>query len=270
MNEKPFFFENDNYRLFGVLHAPESSNKGYGFIFCHPFAEEKLWAHRVYVHFARDLCALGYHVLRFDFMGHGDSDGDFRDSDIKSQLSDIKCAKQTLKQNCPELKSFGILGLRLGASLAALAAESDPEFDRLILWDPIVDGNKYIQMALRANLTAQMAEHKKIVSNREQLIAGMKQGQPVNLEGYELSYNYFEQTSGINLLNATKKFTGRCFITQIGREGQPLHRDLLQLQSLYTYADISHATEQPFWKEIKQFYERANNLFATTLEWLEK
>jgi len=52
MTETPFFFPNGNYQLFGVLHEAEAPSKNEGFVFCAPFAEEKLWAHRVFVNFA--------------------------------------------------------------------------------------------------------------------------------------------------------------------------------------------------------------------------
>ena len=45
------------------------------FVFCHPLTEEKLWTHRVFVTFARELAAAGHTVLRFDYRGNGDSDG---------------------------------------------------------------------------------------------------------------------------------------------------------------------------------------------------
>ena len=43
MDEIPFFFDNKGHKLFGVLHATEHQEPACGFVFCHPFAEEKLW-----------------------------------------------------------------------------------------------------------------------------------------------------------------------------------------------------------------------------------
>src|SRR5262245_18163177 len=78
--ETPFYFGRESSPLFGVFHAPARTTCLPAFVFCHPFAEEKLWTHRVFVSFARRLAAEGYPVLRFDYMGNGDSAGDFRDS----------------------------------------------------------------------------------------------------------------------------------------------------------------------------------------------
>ena len=69
MKETPFFFSNQGQNLFGVLHEPCTDGRQTGFLLCYPFAEEKLWVHRVYVNFARELARRGYPVLRFDYMG---------------------------------------------------------------------------------------------------------------------------------------------------------------------------------------------------------
>jgi alpha-beta hydrolase superfamily lysophospholipase len=73
--------------------APE---RGQGFVFCYPEFEEKLWTERVFVSFARELAARGYHVLRFDSAGHGDSDGEFVHASLSSRLDDLDCAVRAL------------------------------------------------------------------------------------------------------------------------------------------------------------------------------
>jgi uncharacterized protein len=140
-SELPFFFLNEGYRLFGVLHNVSGKTKKEGFIFCAPFAEEKLWAHRVFVSFARFLAEKGYPVLRFDYMGHGDSEGDFEISSVQTMISDINCAAQILQERIPSIESLGFLGLRFGATLALLAASLENRPKKLILWEPIIDGS---------------------------------------------------------------------------------------------------------------------------------
>ena len=269
LKEQPFFFENDGYRLFGVMHRPQGDALKGAIVFCHPFGEEKLWSQRVYVDFARQLAGKGYAVLRFDLMGHGDSEGKFSDSNIETHLGDVKSAISVIKSEYPQSEKVTLLGLRMGGTLAAKLAEKSTDIDRIVLWDPTIDMKKYMQMALRANLTAQMAAHKKIVLNREQMVEKMKSGEPLNLEGYELSYDYYEQACEINLNTNEKNFGGKCLIVQVGKEGQPLHKELEKLQSLYKNAETRCVVEEQFWKEIKSFYQKAENLSAVTLDWLE-
>jgi alpha/beta superfamily hydrolase len=269
MNETPCFFQNGGYRLFGMVHAPTSPATGRGWVFCHPFAEEKLWAQRVYVSCARELAARGSWVVRFDAMGNGDSDGSFSESSVESGVSDIRCAINLLQESAGRDVSVGLLGLRFGATLAALVAEDHPAVRALVAWEPILDGARYMQETLRVNLTTQTAVYKEIRHNRDDLVRMMKDGHTVNVDGYDLSYAWYEQASAIKLAESAKRFAGSGLIVQIGKEGQPVRPDLQAFQSTYARAEIRQAVEEPFWREIKRWYGEAPNLFATTRDWME-
>ena len=126
--EDAFLFESDGSKLFALLHSPEPANAlpaedggRRGVVICHPFVEEKAVAHRVLTDFARALCRRGYHVLRFDCRGCGDSEGDSHDVSLSSQLEDIGSAIQELSARA-EVTRPSLFGLRLGATLAALRA----------------------------------------------------------------------------------------------------------------------------------------------------
>ena len=112
--EKPYFFERGDRRIFGVLHFPEILDNGCGVVFCHSLFEEKLWAHRVFVNFARHLARSGYTVLRFDATGHGDSDGDDGDMCWTSLQSDLEKAVSEIRR-IGNVRRIGLLGLRVGA-----------------------------------------------------------------------------------------------------------------------------------------------------------
>jgi len=126
MIETPLFFQGSHSRLFGVLHEPASHAPGrLPFVFCHPFGEEKLWAHRVFVTFARTLAGRGHVVLRFDYMGNGDSEGPFERSSVSTALDDITVAIDWL-QNSPE--GFDSLRQDVRDGLLANAATVGPTF----------------------------------------------------------------------------------------------------------------------------------------------
>ena len=270
MKETPFFFPNGSYNLFGILHEPETDSNGQGFVFCHPFAEEKLWTHRVYVNFARDLAKIGYTILRFDYMGHGDSEGRFEDSSVNTRLSDIQCAINTIKEKTIDSLKVNLFGLRLGATFAALTAESEPTIKSLVLWEPIINGNAYMRQMLRINLSTQSSIYKEIRYNSQALIQMMKDGQTVNVDGYEVSWPLFNQIQQIDLLNQTKKYQGKTLIVQISPKNGNVNKNILSLKNLYKFYEVSVAVEKPFWKEIREYYYKADSLFHITLEWLKK
>ena len=269
MTETPFYFTNRSYSLFGLLHEPEVATGSAGFVFCHPFGEEKLWSHRVYVTFARALAAKGHPVLRFDYMGNGDSDGAFRESSLATAIDDVHAAVRELRRrtNAP---AVSLLGLRLGGTIASLAAEDTADLDSLVLWSPIVDGARYMQELLRINLTTQLAVYREIQRDREELVAALRAGETVNVDGYEMALPMYDQVSAVKLAEASKRCQGRCLIAQIDRQPGRLAPELTTLSEQYANATVVFAQEEPFWKEIARFYEQAPSLFNETHRWLNQ
>jgi exosortase A-associated hydrolase 2 len=266
--EEPFFFAGERCRLFGVLHRPKLFPTKGCFVFCHPFAEEKLWTHRVYVSFARELAGRGHWVLRFDTTGNGDSEGELSTTTVESALADIGSAIEILKTRA-EASEVSLLGMRLGATFAAAVAAQREDIDRLVLWEPVVDGGRYMQEILRSNLTTQLAVHGKVVETRDDLVAKMEAGETVNVDGYEIAFPLFEQISNLNTCGLGAMFSRPTLISHIGKDGQPLRKDIKALTESYPDVSVALVVEEPFWREIKRFYGRANGLFESTLNWLE-
>jgi len=268
INETPFYFVNGNHRLFGILHGTEKPSRGTGYVLCYPFAEERLWAQRVFVKFARELARRGVPALRFDFQGNGDSEGIFEDGDVETFLSDIDCAMRTLREKVPGITRVGLIGLRLGATLAALAADRN-DVSRLILWDPIIDGNQYMHEILRSNLMTQTAIFKEIQKDRRSLIQDLKEGKTVNTDGYEISRKMYEGISEIRLTERMIRHGNGCLIVQIDGRGGPIREKLLDLAGKIANSSVVIVREEPFWREIKTYNGNAGNLCRTTLEWME-
>jgi exosortase A-associated hydrolase 2 len=268
MAETPFFFPSAGHSLFGVVHEPDAPTRRGAFVFCHPLAEEKLWAHRVFVSFARRLAHEGYVVLRFDYMGNGDSEGEFGASSLETALSDVRCAIGAIRERSG-VAAVNLLGLRWGGTIASLVAESEPGIERLILWAPIVDGTRYMQDLLRTNLTTQLAAYKEIRQDRADLVAVMESGRTVNIDGYEMALPLYAQASSVKLAGHPKAFGGPCLIAQVDPQPGRSAPDLQQLAATYPQAMVTAVQEEPFWKEILRWYDEAPNLSAATLQWLE-
>jgi exosortase A-associated hydrolase 2 len=268
MRETPFFFPNGTSKLFGVFHEPDGSRNKAPFVFCHAWGEEKLWAHRVFVSFARSLAADGYPVLRFDFLGNGDSDGDFAATTMGSALADVRCAVAEARRRTGA-PTVSLLGLRLGATLAAIVAEEVPDAPHLVLWAPIVDGARYMQELLRINIATQMASYREVRQDRAALVALMEQGQTVNIDGYELALAHYAEVSQTRLTGSARTFPGPCLVAQIDRvPGARPMPELQQLAAAYGRGTLACVQEEPFWKEIQRYYGQAPALAAATVEWL--
>ena len=278
MIESPFFFTNDNYRLFGVLHSPNDqcplAGHKLGIVFCTPFAEEKTITHRVVVNIARALAREGIACLRFDFMGEGDSEGDFEDSTVKTRLSDISAALSILAEKTG-VEKIGLVGVRFGATLAALAA-SQKEVNLLVLISPIVSGRPYMDQCLRSNLTTQMTTYGKIIMDRKQLVSDLMDGQLVNIDGYLFSKDLYEEMVGIDLLDGAEISAGKkILIIQVAKdEKQPIDQGLSKLceklRNNNPETEILKVQEDPFWKDGKIYSPVKRDLNKALVNWLSQ
>ncbi len=263
------FLERGTERLFAFLHLPDADTSR-GVVLCAPLAEEKLWSHRVFVSFARELAARGYAVLRFDFRGEGDSDRPFEDTDLDTRIEDTAFAIDSLKRLVPGIVDMTLVGLRLGATIAAVTAARRKDVHRLVLWDPVMNGDDYMQAVLRTNLMYQMALHGKVIENREALAQRLASGETVNIEGYELSAALFRDVSALRLDNVLPHAAGRKLIVALAPRETPPRADLVELANACPDGQLATAIEEPFWREIRAFYRRASNLSRVTFDWLDE
>jgi alpha/beta superfamily hydrolase len=161
---QPFHFGPEGQRLFGVYHAPGATQAASaGAVLCYPVLQEYFRSHRAFLRLAALLAARGWHVLRFDYSGCGDSYGD-GPRDPGAWRQDLRIAVRELRERSGAGR-LALVGLRAGASLAASAAESVQPLSDLVLWDPVVDGREYARdldafrhsATLRASHRQQMA-----------------------------------------------------------------------------------------------------------------
>lgn len=137
-----FFFGPGSEQLFGFYHPPRGSGERAAVI-CPSWGPEYQYAHRALRVTARRLAERGFHVLRFDYSGTGDSWGDGTDGDVVRWCRDIALAVDELRA-LSGVPRVDLVGLRLGAFLAAAAAAGRDDVRGLVLWDPVIDGRAWI------------------------------------------------------------------------------------------------------------------------------
>lgn len=139
----PFFFGGEGRRLFGVYHAPERQPARAGVLICQSFGHEYVRAHRAIRNLAASLAREGFPVLRFDYRGCGDSEGDSAELSLRQSVTDAAAAAAELKQRSGARKVAAI-GQRFGAAVALLAFEGRSDLAATILWDPVLRGATYL------------------------------------------------------------------------------------------------------------------------------
>lgn len=140
----PLHFGRRDRRLFGVYAPALGRRTGRGVVICNPWGIECLRAHRSLKHLADAASKAGFDVLRFDYYGTGDSYGDGRSPRLAQWVEDTQLAVEELV-GTSAAKSVALVGLRLGANVAAAAAPTRPEVDRVVLWEPLTSGSDYVR-----------------------------------------------------------------------------------------------------------------------------
>jgi len=144
---KHHFFGNPQSQLFGVHHPPRgiAAKPARAVLICPPIGQEYIRTHWCLRLMANQLCRNGAHVLRMDYSGMGDSAGSLQDVQSLNQWThDVLTGIQQAK----ELSGAGtvmLVGLRMGAMLAAQAARRTNDVNSLVLWEPIEDGKSYLE-----------------------------------------------------------------------------------------------------------------------------
>lgn len=149
----PFLFGPPAHRLYGVYHAPASvHNAKLQVLLCPPFGQEAVRMHRLYRLLAEQLARQGVHVMRFDYFGTGESAGQDEDGTLAHWRNDIVLAQTELGLRTRATQTVW-LGVRLGATLAMMASALSPTVpNRLVLWEPLLDGPSYLKELGEAHL----------------------------------------------------------------------------------------------------------------------
>jgi dienelactone hydrolase len=148
----PFYFGDPARTLFGWYHAGAGATPRHaGVVLCNTLGNESLRAFGTLRHLAENLAKAGFAVLRFDFHGTGDSGGVDSDPDrVSTWVDDIGLAIEELRARSG-FATIGVAGLRLGGTLAFIAAARRGDVDSLLLWDPYYSGTDFVTDVVRTH-----------------------------------------------------------------------------------------------------------------------
>jgi pimeloyl-ACP methyl ester carboxylesterase len=180
---EPVFIGPASQQIFGVFHPAQGGSGRTLTLICPPLFSDYMRTHFALRQLAIGLAAQGHDVLRIDYRGTGDSNGDLSDVSASDWLHDISLSVREgldLAGNA----AVRVLGVRAGALLAAKALANGPRIDRFMLWDPVVDGRSHLADLRRIQQTML---GRTIVSEADRRIARQE------FSGYRLSGAMIEQ-----------------------------------------------------------------------------
>jgi uncharacterized protein len=270
LDEKIFFFEGSHKRsLLGFLHIPVAHRKKTGVVYCHPFADEQSLSHRVAVETSRKIAEIGFPVLRFDFSGCGDSQGELIEARLSDWLEDLRAAINYIKATL-KIEDIILWGLRLGASIALLHAIKHHEIKSLILWQPVTNFenhfNQFIKREIFSTLTENPNRNVSIDTTFDKL---QKKGE-VNIIGYPISNDFLASFRTINKTAFIfKKPVCNGVVISVSLMQAPssvLKNFNNQLLSNGMNAELKHVIADPFWDRYWRW--SCPEITAATIHWI--
>lgn len=133
MNKEVFFNNSKGDKLAGVLSLPSEDFKGLITIFAHGLGSSK--DSDKYKDFGRLLNERGVGILRFDFYGHGKSEGNFEDVVIDEGVDDVLNATKFVREL--GFTEIGLVGTSFGGICSILVASQTPDLKFLGLLVPV-------------------------------------------------------------------------------------------------------------------------------------
>lgn len=136
MEEKIYLRTSDGLRLCGIFSKSQNSTDKC-IILCHGISvdKEELGA---FTDLAKKLAKSGFNVFRFDFRGHGESEGSSVDMTIKGETEDLEAAVKYLESR--KLHKFGIVAASFGGGPIAFYTTKHLNIIKaLVLWNSLID-----------------------------------------------------------------------------------------------------------------------------------
>lgn len=136
-----FAFPCQGKDLVGILHQAATPAEGeaparLGVLVVVGGPQYRVGSGRQFVDLARALASAGFPVMRFDYRGMGDSDGD--KAEFENADPDIRAAVDNFMARVPGLDGVVLWGLCDGASAILFYAHADPRIKGIVILNPWV------------------------------------------------------------------------------------------------------------------------------------
>lgn len=188
MKKEISFKNNKGQTLRGDLYVPEEKYKlkYSAIIVCHGLGGNKDAQNKVDL--AEALYKEGFVVLRFDFTGHGKSEGDYADTTLTQEVNDVKAAIVAMYSlGKVDRKKLGLIGHSLAGTVTVIEAATDSRIKSAAVIAAVVDMEKPMSTAGKSN------------------IKKWQKTDALHLEGGTLKYSFFKDFKKYNILTYAKK-----------------------------------------------------------------
>lgn len=258
---QPLFFGAASDPLYGCYHPPAGGRaRDHAVVLCYPFGQEYIRSHRSFVQLATRLASRGFPVLRFDYFGCGDSAGASEDGRVVRWLDDIAAAGEEIRALSGTTR-LCLVGLRLGGTLATIAAATGGGVDSLVLWDPVAGGRGYLE-ELRA-LQAEMLQFAYVDPKYRM------QGSLEEVLGFPVAAPLRAEIEALDLFSINGRLAERVLLIESGSP-QKLERLCAQLAGGADQFEHIHIAERKVWLAEPFRGIVPHELLEAQVDWFER
>lgn len=267
----PQFLHVNGRRLFGLTWQPEGPTLG-TLLYLPPMAEEMNRCRSHVAATARAAAAKGWRCVLLDPYATGESEGDTDAADWDLWVTDTVSLLGQLAADgagTDAAQPVVLWGLRSGALLAAEVAVQAPQWvQRLLFWQPVLDGNLFLNQTLRLRIASQMV-HDGAKETTDTLRQRLAAGDTLEVAGYPLP-------GRLAMALKTRKMAALCsgltqpvsWLEVVSAEGAPVSPASRKVIDTWPTAVALQTVTGPM---VWQVYDRedAPNLVQGTLALLE-
>jgi len=131
MKTEKVSFQSEGQKISGVLHLPDREHPPC-MIASHGLLSSK--DSEKYVALGNRMSEEGMAMLRFDFRGIGESEGNEEDNTITKKLMDLSSALSFIRSRKDLGDRIGLVGSSLGGFLSLIKASMDKEIGSVVVW----------------------------------------------------------------------------------------------------------------------------------------
>lgn len=244
------------FTLRGMMHRPvtDSMNKRMpAVMLCHGFSGTRVEAHQLLVKAANALAAAGMIVVRFDFAGSGESDGEFVEMTPETEIEDaINILHWLAAQPGVDRSRLAMTGLSLGGLVTACAASRTNMPAAIALWSATAHMGQRMQERATEESTSQLQE-KGYVDFRGNLVGRA----------------FFQNAAQINPLQEASQYRGKVLIVH-GTDDQVVpvaeaHEYSEAFKACYPQLYLMEGADHTFSSESWEA-----NVIQTTVNWMKE
>ncbi|WNB92939.1 alpha/beta fold hydrolase [Bacillus sp. NEB1478] len=154
-------------------------------IICHGFTSTRIGVDRLFVKAAQKFENLGFVVIRFDYAGCGESDGDYGENEFADFIDQTKAViSYGSKLKAIDSNQISLIGHSLGGAVAACTAAADQRIKNAVLWSAV--GNPFEDITRIVGFNNHHSQRKVIIDHlgyaiTDKFISSLRHFSPITI-----------------------------------------------------------------------------------------